>query len=612
MGHWLVYLQLVKMLLPKTVEDDWFLFMLALTQVIVGGFLPGEWMGFVLILWGLVALWTLRLFHLRREATRAAAEPALASDYTSNPYPDLVDRAFLASAVKVAFLTLVLGGVIFLLLPRTSSLRQDRFRPAPMTHHLTGFTDSVRLGRMGEILENDTVVMSVELYDEQDNRIEPPTEALWRGVSLQRYEKGSWYRTRTWELELDERVPRPFPTAHPNRQVYKLEQLDSDVLFSLRPVLWAEGPDIALNRNDGTLFRSDLRPSKAYVARLNRHPGAFTYTVYGTRDPATVQPFEVYPRPNVLANDLLEVPNGLKPRLQKLLDTILAHAPDDPIRRAEILESYLRDGPYRYSLNMSVVNPAIDPVEDFLFNRREGHCEYFASALALMLRTAHIPARLVNGFKGGDWNPLARILYVRQKYAHSWVEALVGRDAFGLPIWKVLDPTPARQRDELIAQVGGLSSRLHLATDFIRYIWVFYVVGFDSMRQERLIYGPIKALFTEAAHGFALIAGMLLALLWWLVDFPTARSFFSVRGFSFTVIVLLALAAAIPFLRWLGRRLLPWWRRTDGDADDRASGVAVYRRLTTLLAALDLKRQPAETPREFARRAAVVLAGRGG
>src|SRR5258708_33494589 len=97
---------------------------------------------------------------------------------------------------------------------------------------------------------------------------------------------------------------------------------------------------------------------------------------------------------------------------------------------------------------MEVIDPSIDPVEDFLVSRKEGHCAYFASALALMLRSIGIPARMVNGFKGGDWNDLSNVLTVRQKHAHSWVEALVGEVGSGdasrrTPVWVTLDPTPA-------------------------------------------------------------------------------------------------------------------------------------------------------------------------
>src|SRR5262249_51439626 len=106
-------------------------------------------------------------------------------------------------------------------------------------------------------------------------------------------------------------------------------------------------------------------------------------------------------------------------------------------KMALTLESHLRDsGEYTYSLSMAVDDPAIDPVEDFLFNRKRGHCEYFASALALMLRSVQIPSRLVTGFKGAEFNASDKSYEVQQRHAHAWVEAWVDNE------WMTLDPTP--------------------------------------------------------------------------------------------------------------------------------------------------------------------------
>jgi hypothetical protein len=262
---------------------------------------------------------------------------------------------------------------------------------------------------------------------------------------------------------------------------------------------------------------------------------------------------------------------------------------------------------------MAVVDPTIDPVEDFLYNRKEGHCEYFASALTLMLRTAGIPARLINGFKGGDWNELAQVFSVRQKHAHSWVEALIGQTEGPRPrpIWRPLDPTPARQREASVASVSGIAARFRFATDYFRYLWVFYVVGFDADRQQRLIYGPIKALFSEARRGFVLMGQAIRHSLIWLLDFPNTQSLFSARGLLAIALVLalgfLALAVLFRLTRWLARRLKPG----GDDTADLGTGVAIYRRLVQLLAEAGLSRPSAETPREFARRAAETLGSQG-
>src|SRR5206468_3106660 len=139
---------------------------------------------------------------------------------------------------------------------------------------------------------------------------------------------------------------------------------------------------------------------------------------------------------------------------------IVADIPADRIAdRARALEAHFRDsGRYGYTLRMSVIDPGLDPVVDFVVNRKEGHCEYFGSALTLMLRSVGIHARMVNGFKGGDWNDLTRVMNVRQKHAHSWVEVYVGSLGKGpdrSPLWITLDPTPAIERRQSVESVGG-------------------------------------------------------------------------------------------------------------------------------------------------------------
>ena len=123
----------------------------------------------------------------------------------------------------------------------------------------------------------------------------------------------------------------------------------------------------------------------------------------------------------------------------------------------------MRDsGRFSYSLHMEVKDSSLDPVEDFLVNRKEGHCEYFASALALLLRSIDIPARVVNGFKGGDWNDLTQTMNVRQKHAHSWVEAYVGDESGPQAHLDHARPDPlerARRRSPMSAASPAISAR---------------------------------------------------------------------------------------------------------------------------------------------------------
>jgi transglutaminase-like putative cysteine protease len=618
LGHWLLYLTLVKMFLPKTVEDDWFLFLLGLVQVVIGVVLSqSSEVGALLMAWALTSLWTLGLFHLHREARHNVPGPGVTvspGPDRSNPYPGLFNVGFVISTTLVALTTLALGGIIFLLTPRWSATPNQR-GVQPMPQNLTGFSEEVRLGRMGEILESDEVVMTVEMADGLGRKVQPSDEPLWRGVTLVDYEEGRWSRSPNLEQSLER---APFGAWSPDRvlrQRIRLEAVDSDVLFALRPFFSVSnhgGEEISMNPIDGTLFRRDRRPNTRFEGPAPNRSNAYDYEILSALTPGGTQPLELYPRSyQEYMPRLRRVPDSIRPQLEEIANKILGDDVDGPVeRRARKLEAYFLSGGFYYSLSMQRGDPGLDPVVDFLVNRREGHCEYFASALALLLRSQGIPSRVVNGFKGGDWNAIFGAMTVRQKHAHSWVEALVGRDERGQPVWLTLDATPALQRDQVVAQVGGVSNNFRTFTDAFRQFWVFNVVGFDQERQQRLIYGPIRRVAGMAAVGFGMMYQAIRDALGKLLYFENTREFFSGRGFVVSVATMLLMVGVFFLLRWIASLI---WRRFRGPAQDAlalASGVAFYHRLTRLLAEAGLERPPGETPREFARRAGRFLSGR--
>ncbi len=609
-AHWLVYLQLVKIFLPKTVEDDWFLFLLGLVQVLVGGVMSqSDKVGIALFGWALLSLWVLTLFSLHRDSLRMKAVPMSSTQTGSvdrgDPYPGLVDFPFVFFSIRVAATILALGGLIFLAMPRRPSMGNSQ-STGTIGKHLTGFDDEIRLGELGEILENDSPVMSVELFDRSGNRmaLDENFEYRWRGVTLDRYERWHWYRPKYRSNHIGLSSADHWRNSRMIRQLIKLEPNDSPVLFGLRPILDADANDKhyqpQLNELDGSLFREDTRAV------------TLDYRVDSSAGEDMIQSGELYPDDLYFAN-LMSIPDDLKIPLRRIaLEQVKEIPEDEPKARAAAIERFLRDsGEFSYSLQMDLRDPNLDPVLDFLMNRKAGHCEYFASSLALLLRSIDIPTRVVNGFKGGDYNGVAGITTVRQKHAHSWVEALVGRtDGAGndsRPLWMVLDPTPSDQRNQSIAQVGGFGNHFYQITDLIRYIWIFYIVGFNSERQNRFLYGPIRELIKEARRGFLMIFDTLRA---WL-HFPSMESFFSLRGFVVSFVALLLLAGLARLGVWLVQRLIRKFGRSERDDSAGMVGILFYRRLVGLLAELGLERPPAETPREFARRAAIFLSGRG-
>ncbi len=164
-------------------------------------------------------------------------------------------------------------------------------------------------------------------------------------------------------------------------------------------------------------------------------------------------------------------PGGITPRIDALAAEVAGEG--SAAERAARLERYLLAG-FTYDLEAGAEGEA-RPIERFLFDTRRGHCEYFASALVLLLRAEEIPARLVTGYLGADYNPFERYYIVRQSHAHAWVEAHLGGAE-----WAVLDPTPAAGRP--LSRAAGLGLLLEQAYDALIFRWDRYVLtyGFND------------------------------------------------------------------------------------------------------------------------------------
>jgi len=274
------------------------------------------------------------------------------------------------------------------------------------------------------------------------------------------------------------------------------------------------------------------------------------------------------------------------------------------LEMANALESYLRDtGEFTYSLDLSIADPKRDPVEDFVFNRKHGHCEYFASALALMLRAAKIPARVVSGYKGGIPHPSKKgVLEVQQRFAHLWVEAWVDDEG-----WTTFDPTPQDARSLSIAAVSAKKTTLWAGVQStLSGLWSENVLNMNLDRQEESIYKPIRELaysllkfcqelFTSPESAFQTIWKML----------TNGEQWFSIGGGLFALAILLVLAGMV----WVARRLIRWIRvwlaiLAAQRNPQRSRVVEFYERFVKLMKAKGLQRSAAQTQQEFAEQVA--------
>ena len=281
----------------------------------------------------------------------------------------------------------------------------------------------------------------------------------------------------------------------------------------------------------------------------------------------------------------LALPPGMSPDIRNLVTAIAppSECPDD-YSKAVRIRDYLSDSSrFAYTLKRTPT-PGVEPVYDFLFNIRRGHCEYFASAMTVMLRCAGIRARMVNGFKVNEWNPIGQYYIVRQAHAHSWTEAYLQPGG-----WRTFDPSVLRDA-ATPEPVFARRWSLHLY-DTIESFWVQQVLNFDADKQG--------ALFARASNWIDRVHLKLRLLRWerlsiWLEILndsvrSVARRMAEWYLLECVAVVLLALGAVILLRRRPGRG-----RRTRRDRVFR-----FYDRMETLLGRKGMFRGVGQTPWEF-------------
>jgi transglutaminase-like putative cysteine protease len=635
--HLLIYLMWIVLFQQKTTKHYWWMFALSLLQVAVGSVLTesGTY-GFLLIAYLFAAVWTLSLFtldlarkDLKRPAESTAVSASVASAAVINPHgaevavmsilqpshvvwenntrgwlQQRVDLRFVAGACGTALASIGVALLFFLLVPRVWIGQLPSVRRGAVDNLVprqTGFSEEVQLGSMGRILESNERVLFLRIFDQDDNELDViqyanelgHDEPLFRGAVLGTYENGRWEAGRMG-AEPDIPAARWIQTELV-RQEYRLTLTNTRHLFVMHPV--GDCRIRGAKRNvTYRLFSAMYRQHEAKAVEYTTHSPPSVTT---TGPPVIPVSFlRGGPRYKRMMEQCEDFPNedGRLARLQSLARQVAGYDPESgkqPTQRemARRIESHLRDsGDYTYSLDSSVVKAGDDPVEDFLFNRKEGHCEYYATALALMLRAVEIPSRLVNGFKGGGVNRLTGEFYVEQRHAHAWVEAFIGDG------WVTLDATPADGRSESVA---GLAPAVLSWTDLLNFLkeqWSASFVSMDVDKQQKHFYGPLAATWDSVKGDGAAAGGSRGSLREFLAS---PKNWFSWQGGLATAAIL----STILLIVWSVRKL--WKSRGTSQARDRQDRtveqirVVFYERFRTLCRAVGLVRGESETEREF-------------
>jgi len=498
------------------------------------------------------------------------------------------DDRQLRNALSTMTVVLLLGVLVaaaglFFALPRRTGGYLSAF--TPNNQFMSGFSESVELGQIGQIQQSSVVVMHIQIAGDTTGR----HSLLWRGVSLSLFDGRRWQspesftallpRFRSYDLRKyerkDEAESQNRSRHNSLRYRVSMEPVGTNVFFFAgHPTeLRADYGALSMDYN-GSVFNNGARgPINEYEA-TSEISDVVAADLAGTN--------RAYP-PAISLN-YLQLPN-VDPRVMTLARQITAPAASD-YERATLLENYLQTN-FAYTLDLGDRVPA-DPIANFLFERKRGHCEYFASSMAVMLRTLGIPSRIVNGFRGGEFNDLTDSYIVRAREAHSWVEAYFPGHG-----WITFDPTPA---SSFSPSAGWRRVLLYL--DAAKEFWRDWVVNYDFMRQI-----DVSRRADQVGRGLLQnVDARWRRVYRWLVDrVRHARTTISPGKAAGQVVVistgLVLLVNLRRILRLLKRRHLA---KNPASAPKLAATVW-YERMTATVRKQGWEKRPSQTPSEFAR-----------
>lgn len=600
--HFILFLSAIKLWQRKADRDWLFLYLIAFFEVMLAaGLSVGPHFLGSLGLFMFCALSTIVAFEIRRARrgmqvpetrfVRGAGGGLLARVGRRRKARPLTGEARRLALVAFCLLALIftLALPIFFITPRSGSSALAR-ADGGLTG-MVGFSDEVTIGDIGRLQRSNQIVMRVRVDVPQSAQ---PQALRWRGVALDSFDGRTWRRTVQKSEYLagnDERSLFQFDTTEAldrlTTQTFYLEPMDTPVLFIAPRPIAVQGalPFVRSDAERGLTTRAHPQERISYRAYSDTNDPPLALLRLDSGQVARAE------------RRYLQLPDNLDPRIFRLArEWILRDHATTNYDAARVIESHLQHD-FTYSLDLKA--GGADPLADFLFRVRAGHCEYYSTAMAVMLRTVGVPARVVTGFQRGAYNDAADAYTVRQADAHSWVEVYFPQtDA-----WVSFDPTPEAGRpggDEATGWLGPLRKY----AEALELFWIQYVVAYDKQEQRSLA-SSIRSSLGIYRQTAGQVADELRAQLraWWRalsggVDVGRQDDWTRFAPLLGLVFALSALA----FLLYKGaRRLRLWLGRTKLQATgDARSVIKFYERMSAALAARGLRRANDQTPLEFA------------
>lgn len=392
--------------------------------------------------------------------------------------------------------------VLFFLFPRLGPLWS-----VPLKSHTatTGMSDTLRAGDVSNLARSSEVAFRV-LFT---GAVPAMPELYWRGLVMSVLEQDTWRGLRYFEMP-----PTQRRAAEPE-QIGRA--LDYQVLMAPTQQNWLYALRHAEPLGRGIMALPDFRLYSPVPVESE-----LSYRVRSWPDAPLQQELNDWRR-----RLETQLPEQGHPRTRALAEALRASVDSDREYLQRILQRF-REQPYRYTLRPPLLGR--ESIDEFLFDTRAGFCEHYASAFAVLMRAAGIPARVVAGYQGGEINPLNGTVVVRQFDAHAWNE--VWLEGGG---WVRVDPTAAVSPERIeygleqaLAEEGSFLSdsplsplryrsidwinRLRLQYDALSYRWQSWMVGFDSEAQLDVLRRAFGQISVRRFLAFALLAFAALSL----------------------------------------------------------------------------------------------------
>ena len=609
-GQFLLFLQLVK-LWEQRGNRDW-------TQVLVLSFLlmvaacmntASLWFCMILVVYLLVLLYCCLLFQLKTESEAAAqAAPVHVTPITDAALRQ--DQRHLSRSMRL--LTLVVSSVgvvfaiaIFVAFPRWGAgMLGPRFT---LDNPLSGFSDHVSFQSLAKITLNHERIAFVKVWH-NGQLVQGSQSLLLRGFTFDEYSRRgdhSWGRTFDDTLpphRLRAEQPDDIESRTTNawEQEFILWPTNTTALFALPGVQRftpREQLNVRYRESDGTLRTYNPPHDRIEYNVVSSNTFAPEHDWTGPQR-TTVQRrfskvFDFARKAEVsgtdsqgrsLADQRVAAPEGVSP----LDRTIAAN-----------IENYLRTR-FTYTLDLTDEQQVKDkdPLEQFLYNWKRGHCEYFAGAMTLMCQSLGMDARMVIGFKCGpdDYNDFTQSYAVYESDAHAWVEVKTTKG------WEPFDPTSSRTDDQ---QKSGMLARLKQLREYMELKYANAVIAYDAQSRQNVM----GLLEKHAGQSSALVLSVFEAIEDWMAQHSAGAIF---GAFSALTMVVAASGAR---LIWDRRRLLNRAARIGLQSlpqDQQlklARQLGFYDDMVQMLEDRRIVRQPQHTPLEFSRSLSFLPSG---